>query len=325
MTLTPADISTLPVRFTGTYRLMEIPPRCRKPRPVPHEADFTLPVRSATDEQAPIAITYPTGFDTAAVLRFFDHQLYQQATHHPPTAWSGERRTPVATEYGSAGFPAEAALHTTWGTVDSLDAVKAQHAEYLARYLVVDGLVWERATEPRYVVSGSRHRSHWDRPWAPWIDLSTTTTDTADDPRHIFRADQHTAALADALAMARSLGVDEARTAELAAQAPQITVHVPAAVQLVIPEQEHGDLPGLRTELRHALYNAQTALIGVNQYADPEKNARHAREFAEAWERATDLHGQIRALTDDVVGVDAVRRPYTPDEVEPSSPGRTAA
>lgn len=321
MTLISADISTLPVRFTGTYRLMEVPPRCRKPRPVPHEADFTLPVRSVTDEQAPIAITYATGRDQALVLRFFDLQLYQQVTHHPPQAWAGERRAPVATEYGSAGFPAQAALRTyTWSTVDSLEAVRAEHAKYLAGYLVVDGLVWELAREPRYVVSGSRHRSQWDRPRAPWVDLSATDTDSADEPRHIFRADQHAAALADALAMARSLGVDEARIAELTARAPQITVHVPAAVQLVIPEQEHEDLSGLRAGLRHALYDAHAALTAVDsQYPDPEKNAKRAREFAEAWEKLTDLHGQILALTVDVVGERAVRRPFLPQEAELSS------
>jgi hypothetical protein len=320
MTLDAAHPDTLPVHYTGAYSLMEIPPRCRNPRPVRYQADFTLPVRSVTGRQAPVAMTYTTatGRDTspATVLRFFDGHLYSTVTH---TTWprtpEGVREAPVevATEYGSDNFPAKASLITRdWGTVDSLEEVTAFHARHLARFLVIDGVIWERANEPRYVVVAAPYPQRWDKTRGPWIEITVTDTDNAhDNPRHIFRADQHAAALAAALEMARELGAADDRLAELTSAAPKIAVHLPEAVQLVVPAQEHKELSKLREGLQSALREADRALTAVDRlYADPERDPARAEEFGVAWEKLTSLHEQILTLTDDVVGVDAVRRPY---------------
>jgi hypothetical protein len=321
MTLDAAHPDTLPVHYTGPYSLMEIPPRCRKPRPVRHEADFTLPVRSATGRQAPVAMTYTTASGRAVTLRFFDGHLYRTVTHRtwPPTANGVPSPSlEVATEYGSDRFPAEAGLIThEWPTVDSLEEVVAQHATHLAAFLVVDGVLWERANEPRYVVVGAPHPTRWSGARGTWVEITVTDTDNAhDDPRHIFRADDHAAALADALEMARELGVDDDKIAELAGETPRITVHLPDSVRLVIPEQEREDLSALRDDLGQALRDAERALRSVDRrYADAERDHMYAEEFAVAWQRLTSLHEQILSLTDDVVGAHAVRRPYLCNDV----------
>ena len=316
MTLDSAHPDTLPVRYTGAYALMEIPPRCRKPRPVRYEADFTLPVRAVTGLQAPVAMTYTTATDRAMDLRFFDGRLYRTVIHKTwPTTPEGVRSAPVevATEYGSDGFPAETGLIThAWGTVKSLEEVVAEHATHLANFLVVDGVLWERAAEPRYVVGVALLR--WSSARGPWVAITATDTDNVnDDPRHIFRADDHAAALADALEMARKLGVDDDKIAELTGEAPRITVYLPDSVQLVIPEQEHEDLSALRDDLGQALREADRTLRSVDRrYPDPVDH-KYGKEFAVAWEKLLSVHQQIRTLTDDVVGADAVRRPYMPE------------
>ncbi|WP_235778859.1 hypothetical protein [Sinomonas notoginsengisoli] len=127
------DMDTFDVTATVTYAPMVVPPRCRKPRPVPETITVTLQVPSCTAEEAPVAARVPLwnsahGGDLLTDLRTVDGTFYR-------------------CEDGG-GMPAQITVEELW-TPDRSVAV-AQAEERAEGRILIDGEVWRACSEPVY-------------------------------------------------------------------------------------------------------------------------------------------------------------------------------
>ena len=126
-----------------------LPPRCRKYRYEEKEEEITLSVKSVASDEAPIAFKlsdYGHVSEKLTEIRCFKKKLYKKYRRyidgewvvdveapmlnsmiHPYFSWNCEERT---REYCVAGCKKEA-----------------------ERYIVIDGVIWERCGEPRYCVN----------------------------------------------------------------------------------------------------------------------------------------------------------------------------
>ena len=131
------------VKVTVKYSEYYIPPRCRKPRQRDCEKDTFITIHEATSQEAPIAFIVHK-WDGDVEYRFYKGKCYTKSlykNHH----------------CGKTGlFPPEMigaylrGNYAYWN--DDYKKNRKTFTDDASRYLLIDGIVWELAGEPRYVV-----------------------------------------------------------------------------------------------------------------------------------------------------------------------------
>lgn len=131
------------VKVTVKYSEYYIPPRCRKPRQRSCEKETTVTIRETTSQEAPIAFIAHK-WDGDVEYRYYKGKCYTKSLykdHH----------------CGKIGlFPPEMIGDYLRGSYDywnyDYKTNRKSFADEAGRYLLIDGVVWEHAGEPRYVV-----------------------------------------------------------------------------------------------------------------------------------------------------------------------------
>lgn len=138
-----------------------IPPRCRKPRRVSRDSSVELDIREVTAEQAPVAIRVgPEDSSLGFEYRWFDGRLWTSvnvsSVRPPPLAAGGKiwDCMPVPSRLDLRGDSAwsHEHLHRMDATRRDHEAMVASFTVWAADTLIVDGVTYRPAGEPRYVV-----------------------------------------------------------------------------------------------------------------------------------------------------------------------------
>lgn len=275
--MTTATTSTFDITVTGTYTRDEIPPRCRKPRPVTYPATTTVRVPQVTADQAPVAFRVHNNPLTAPTpYRHWGGNLY--------TKWRPSVRDEPVTP-GSTMFPAEQeAERYRLGPFIASEAAFAERVRDLYEdYLIVDGIVWVISGEPRYVVQtfGTGHNHG---------GTSVLASDT-DNPNlrseSYFRADEPDAAAAYAIDAANERGDTESVARLQSRQSyERIEVLISEAVTLVTVPPEPRHVHGLR-------FDYSSAVDRLSNLMRSRLNPATAEEEARQFEKVARLREQI--------------------------------
>lgn len=169
------------ISLTGTYTRDEIPPRCRKPRPVTYETSAQVEVPTASSDDAPVAFRIREVEDRIKEIRTFDGRLfapYLPHSHQEEPSLPGSVHFPQGVDTERSNL-----RHVTFN-VDSDEAYYRQAQEHYRRFLIIDGVVWEETTEPGYHVAV--------------FGFGNVSLGVSDRKDHgtLFRADEFDAALA---------------------------------------------------------------------------------------------------------------------------------
>lgn len=125
----------------------EIPPRCRKPRPIGHKEKVKVRIKEATASEAPVAFIVHSLKERPMEVRLFKNQLYKEARI---SFYNGKS----AEEYAFEAIPWETVFrkYPNYG-----EYTKAEYIAYLKltsrEYLIVDGRVFHRCYEPFYRIT----------------------------------------------------------------------------------------------------------------------------------------------------------------------------
>jgi hypothetical protein len=252
------------VHLTIDYFRMEIPPRCRKPRPVDHQTEGVWRVPVVDPADAPVVFTIAPAFEDDVrgprVIRQVAGQLYAPENH---------RVDQGPTVPGSDVFPDHRAveLEDASQIADEdlvAEAADSRGARDLGGSLVIDGEVWTPVGEPRYTVMtfgvGNNHGG---------TDISVKVDDNSNiGGDSYFRADAYEAALSEAISTAKWRGdtEDVARWETEPDQDRRITVHDRSAVKLVTP-------PVTPWEIYDARWDYRSKLDDLSRARSPEAEA----------------------------------------------------
>ena len=269
----------MPTPFTvtvhGTYTRDEIPPRCRKPRPVTYDATATVDVAAVTGQDAPVAfrITKPGG--GTYEIRTHAGKLYAQ---YKPFSRQVEPTVP-----GDSRFPAEVTADNVrmWRDASTAEEFHATVRELFSRHLIIDGIVWTETSEPGYLVATFGIGG---------INGSTGLM-VSDRKDHgvLFRADEFEEARAHAAEVSRKRGDRQDRyTPQEAERYRAIEVLIPEAVTLVT-------VPPEPVEVRDLRFDYDIARDRLSRVYSPD-------EETDAFEEVVRLREAI------------IRRGYTPVE-----------
>ncbi|MGV8846493.1 MAG: hypothetical protein ACOH1Y_09230 [Propionicimonas sp.] len=213
------------------WELGVVPPRCRNPRDVLHADVTQVLVPEVTSLEAPVAMSYQyaTG-DWVDEYRWWGNTLWE-----PFLPWSGQLDPTVP---GSDQFPTKVNVRGGW------DIERNRHQDYAAAlaavptrfggYLIIDGLVWRTAGEPRYEIHtlglGHNHSSSG-------LGVANHYNGNIGRSRY-FRADQHQEAKAEAVRVALARG--DTLSVPRIEKEPAIKVLIPISVRCR-PEVEAGE------------------------------------------------------------------------------------
>ena len=232
-----APTEYLTLRARGTFTAMEIPPRCRKPRPVTHETTAVSSVPIVRPEQAPAAFRLRdhSGRGRAEEIRAHAGHLYARYAHHDGTP--RELDTYLNTE-----------RYCPWGPADSALTYQMSFDAWAGRFLIIRGddgaEIWEMTGEPRYLVTtfglGGNHGGT-----ALMVETRDSATQRADS---YFRADDFEAARAHAEQVALHRGDTES----VADFRQDIEVLIPEAVTLQTVAPTPLEVEELRWDYREA-------------------------------------------------------------------------
>lgn len=148
-------METFDVTATVTYSPMVIPPRCRKPRPMPETFTHLIQVPSYTADEAPVAALVPlweshANGDVVHEIRTVDGKLYRRSHQAPPSA--------------------EINVDARWAN-HRQEAAEAAEGDLEGRILI-DGEVWRATSEPVYRIMtfgmGHNHGGTSVAPYIPW-------------------------------------------------------------------------------------------------------------------------------------------------------------
>ncbi len=282
----------LPVTLPARWGAYEVPPGCRKERWVQHKVLVPGEVRSIGTDQVVGAFTVaPDEWREDSDWYSFDGHLYRP--------WLTDRQQTEAHDF-TEGFllqrlaNGEDAIRT--GAESDEEAIR-QVQDRLDQFLIVDGEIWCRAGEPRYVVQtfgfGGNHGGT--------ALLVATDYNPNLQPHCYFRADEFEAAREFAIEVATNRG-DTESARSIAAMAAPIVVHDPSAVTLVTPPHEPAEVKKARSDYDDAVYRFagfRPEFEGVTSEALVKAKAELDAAFA-----------ALTAATDDPAG-DALRhRPY---------------
>lgn len=141
------------VKISITFYYYEpfIPPRCRKTRYIKKTEEVKFKVRSVTSQEAPVAFRlsdYHHVSENTTEIRFFKGKLWEQVNN---------RRMFCGGDLNQVGFEDLPRLLYPGLTYDekerSRDYCISRYKEEIRRFLVIDGKIWRRVGEPRYVVN----------------------------------------------------------------------------------------------------------------------------------------------------------------------------
>lgn len=126
----------------------EIPPRCRKPRPIGHKEKVKVRIKEATASEAPVAFIVHSLNERPMEVRLFKKQLYKEARI---SFYNGKS----AEEYAFEAIPWESVFRKYPNCGEY--TTKAEYIAYLKltsrEYLIVDGKVFRRCYEPFYRIT----------------------------------------------------------------------------------------------------------------------------------------------------------------------------
>jgi hypothetical protein len=270
---------TFDVTVTGKYNVLEVPPGKRKPRPVEYIAKAVINVPSVTADEAPVGIESSDG----------TYRVYEENLYIPYKPNSGQTEVSVA---GDNHFPASVGS-TSWRVHDSEAEFVQMTEDKFSEFLVVDGEVWTKTTEPRYVVQtfgfGGNHGG---------TALLTTTYDNSNiAASSYFRADEFEAARSYAIEVAEERG-DTVSAAGIRKQEPEISVHDPSAIRLVTSEPEPA-------ETKHARYAFYTL---ADRYGDTRGGDAALEQ--KAWDELVAARADLLDRSDDISGMQTAARPF---------------
>lgn len=139
--------SPFAVTVHGTYTRSEVPPRCRKPRPVLYDTTATVTVESVSSSAAPVALRVTELRDeerAPSEIRTYQGRLY--APHESYYRQEGP------TVPGDSRFPSEVTTHRYDHASSSEEFLSAIIDAYKP-FLIIDGIVWAETSEPGYLVA----------------------------------------------------------------------------------------------------------------------------------------------------------------------------
>lgn len=245
----------------GTYTREEIPPRCRKPRPVTHVTQTTTIVPAVDSTQAPVAFRVHQVIPEGRVDEIRTHQGRLYGLYRPVSGQT-EPTTP-----GSAQFPSEVDADShdltrlmPHGTPSSAEEFSTAVSEQLASFLIIDGAVWVTVAEPGYLVTtfglGGLNGS------------TGLMVSTRRDHGTLFRADEFDAARVYAAEVARERGdrADRYEDDEQAERHRGIEVLIPEAVTLVT-------VPPTPRRVRDLRFEYARACDRLSQARTPDEEA----------------------------------------------------
>lgn len=259
-----ATMTTFPIAVHVDYRRNEIPPRCRNPRMVAYEVETTVEIPSVTGAAAPVAFLIRDP-DEMNEVRYYGGNLYAPFPNYA--------RAKEPAEAGGSRFPSAQAIDVYEAASDE-HAIEEASAEF-SRFLVIDGAVWARTGEPRYVVMtfglGHNHGG---------TSLSSATHDNPNGvaAENYHRADAYEEALAHAVQVATARGDNES----IPHFAPSIEVLIPEAVTLTT-------VPPETTEQHDARWDYQSAVRALER-------ARTTEEDDEAFARLLEARDALAAV-----------------------------
>lgn len=240
------------VTITGGYTVNEIPPRCRKPRPVFYEATAKVAIPRVDAAAAPVAFRCHELDEKVKEVRLFNGHLYVA---------DGDRKGSVIRP-GDINFPAEGHADrdrriSGHRRCDSEQGFRSAVAGSLRRFLIVDDQVWTLTGEPRYDVMtfglGNNHGG-------------TGLSHTFDDNPNVaassyFRADEFESALAYAIEVADRRGDtnDVDRFTNHPDRYRTIEVLIPEAVTLITYTPTPGWVSDLRWDYHLAIHELKEA------------------------------------------------------------------
>lgn len=139
------------VNINFEYTEMVVPKRCRKLRPMAFQGEYTTEIREVTAEQAPVAIIERDNhcvFKKGIVVeyRWFDNQLY---TRFDLTSWDRDGNNP---RYKYNTPDTEGYNYSYWKGCLNLEKRIADIKEWSEQFLYIDGVLYLKHGEPRYVV-----------------------------------------------------------------------------------------------------------------------------------------------------------------------------
>lgn len=286
------EMETFEVTVTGHYEVMEVPPRCRNPRLVPYEMETVVPVPVVKSKDAPLAIESVHDDTSDDVLHDSEargrYRLYRGDLYVLERLNYGDFRPVFA---GSDDFRAQTTTRDR--SARSAQEFAANAAHDYRHLIIIDGHVWKRDSEPRYVVQtfglGGNHGG---------TGLFAATSDNPNiSASSYFRVDQFELAREHAIAVAENRG-DLASIPRIRELEPDFRVLIPEAVLLVVPPAEHQACRDARWELRMA----------ADRYARVMSDATGGEE--EAWLDLQSAHATVAELTQDISGQLLSRRPY---------------
>lgn len=206
------------IAVTAEYALQgRIPPRCRLPRTVYGEVEVVAEVREVDAADAPVAFVTDYAIEGPVEHRWFDGELYRLYLPHA--------RQSEPSQVGSKYFPLQQELqrYQLDGDYDSAEEFKEIVRSYYDRFIVIDDVVWGRASEPRYVVmTFGMGYNHGSTALMPTEDMNSNIL-----AERYFRADEYEEALAAAIEVAERRGDTES----IDRFEPSITVFEPYAVK----------------------------------------------------------------------------------------------
>ena len=251
--------STFTIDITGTYTRDEIPPRCRKPRPVSHETSAQVEVPIVSAEEAPIAFRIRDLDDRTKEIRAFDGRLFAA---HPIQIRREEPTLP-----GSTRFPSEIDternhdIRHIFTRAESDEDFQRLAQDHYRKFLIIDGIVWRETTEPGYHVSVFG-----------FGEVSLGVSDRKDHGT-LFRADEFEAALAWAQELTSERRGLSTRYSdpEAAERYRAIEVLIPEAVTLVTISPAPKEVRDLRVEYSMAR----------DRLSDADSSDEETRYFAE--------------------------------------------
>lgn len=250
------------INVTGVYERIEIPPRCRKPRPVLYDTETTVTVNTVTGAEAPVAFRVtelPGPGETEPPIR--EIRTHQGRLYAPFTP---TRRMEDPAYPGSSRFPAELVIQPRGLYPSTPEEYALAVQEEFSVYLIIDGAVWEETREPAYLVMTFGLGG---------INGSTgLMVGSRTDCGTLFRADEFEAARDYAAEVSAERGDREDRyTTEEAEHYRAIEVLIPEAVTLVTVPQTPKEVRDLRFDYdaaRDRLSHARTPDEDTEAFAE---------------------------------------------------------
>lgn len=138
-------------RITVDYTEMIIPARCRKPRPQRGTAEITVNIREVSEDRAPVAFVVTEYDKEPRKVRLYGGKLYRQVQDRQPQYMETNERDKTRPFWLNQAAECNwqlrlTSLHDNW----SLQEHKDYARKNAGRYIIVDGMAYERTGEPYY-------------------------------------------------------------------------------------------------------------------------------------------------------------------------------